>query len=269
MTVVVKGEKSIFLATQPLLLDDSRDVADSWASKFIIPNKAIKWVLGKYVEADKANKNGQYWSLDDLVMKSPTIHHAPMNINHIPKKIVGTYVAAELMHPVSESAGEQPLNPYIETVAAFWKPYNPDLLDRVEAAFEEGSLFQSMECVSETVTCMAGCGDTFAYAGPVSESYCTHLNSGGVRSLDNPHFLAGALIIPPISPGWDGAVIEQLIKANAETAEDIYNQVSTEAPHLEARQWEEAMAQILVGVVSEEEKVTARTLGRLVSLKMS
>ena len=275
MTILVQGPKSYHFATSAVLLDETRDIASSWASKHIVPNEAIKWVVAKYVEADNANYNGQMWKLQDLQLKKPTIVHSPMNINHAAHHIVGTFPAAEMMYPVGDHA--QQLNPYIEVLGAMWRFYFPQEMEAVEAAFKEGSLYTSMECVSTSVTCAGdgGCGQTFAYMGPVSETYCEHLQQpGGVRQLNDPHFLAGALIIPPARPGWGGASVDEisaLIQANLAQAEKIYNQVAENAPHLDPKAWENLMIDLLhrASVQEEEPKVPAAVLGRRVVRSLS
>lgn len=246
MTVLVPGSKSFYMGTQAILLNEDRDVASHWASSHIVSNPAIRWVLGKYVEANNANYNGQYWRLEDLQMKRPTIVHSPMNMNHQPRNIVGTFPAAEMMYPVGDNA--EVMNPYIETLGAFWKFYFPDELSVVEEAFNDGKLFQSMECVASSITCVDGCGETFPYAGPMSADYCDDIKAGGAKQLNNPHFLAGALIVPPASPGWGGAFVKELsslIESQTTLAEKIYDEVSEEMPHLEASEWETLMAQLL------------------------
>lgn len=268
MTIITHGRKSVFLTTRPMLLDDSKDIADSWASKHIAPNPALKWIIGKYCEADNANQNGQYWSLEDLRLKQPTIHHAPMNVNHVPHKIVGTYVASEMMYPKADDADDGGAHPYIETVSAFWKAYFPETLEEVEKAYNEGTLFQSMECVAETVTCMEGCGQTFEYAGSRSESYCSHINQGGVKALNKPHFMAGALIIPPTRPGWRGASVQEiseLIGSQADEAERIMAHLEKQAPDLAVTQWESAMVELLKQSQLSSPLPSPKTVGRVVS----
>lgn len=251
MTVVVQGARSYFFTTQAQLVPEDRDVA-SWATPYIVQNPAIKWIVAKYVEADNANYNGQLWRLSDLQMKKPTILHSPMNVNHEAHNIVGTFPNAELMYPVSPDgeAAAQQLNPYVEVLGAFWRFYFPDVMEKVQAAFDSGQLFTSMECVSDTVTCAGdgGCGMEFAYEGPRSKNYCAHLQEGGVRQLNDPHFLAGALIIPPVKPGWGGASVNEistLIKDNIDEAERVYNQLSKDMSHLEPSQWEATMIELL------------------------
>jgi len=241
MTILTEGNDSLFITTQATLIEDDRDTA-AWASKYIVSNKNIKWVLGKYVEADNANSNGQYWQYDDLRMSQPTISHSPMNIDHHAQEIVGTWVASEMMHPTDQ---DSVINPYIETLGAFWKFYFPDTLKKVEAAYNTGGLFISMECVSESITCAGdnGCGETFDYAGPNSQSYCSHIKDrASFRQLNNPSFLGGALIVPPNKPGWSNAEVKEISKMTSdETKNKILVEIAKEMPHATPSEWEKTM----------------------------
>jgi hypothetical protein len=252
-SVVVEGSNSYFMGAKAFLYNEDNDTASEWASKHIRNNKALKWVLGKYVEADNANSNKQYWTLDDLQLAKPTIDYAPLNMLHQRRYIVGTYVAAEMMYPVSDQENSYSVNPYIEALAAFWKYYFPEELSLVEKAHDEGSLFFSMECVSKTITFVHPDGSEyeFPYAGPRDESYEGKDTSDAIRRLNEPHFLGGALIIPPERPGWRGATIEELsslIKEKEEEAQKVYEMVSQESPHLNPEKWEELMLQIMLEV---------------------
>jgi hypothetical protein len=261
MTTVVEGHNSFFLASGARLLDENKECA--WAEKVIQPNPGIRWVLGKFVEANKPNLNKQFWSLDHLRLAQPTINHAPMNMLHHAHNIVGTFVATEMMYPMNAGLTEEEQaaveaaaayeyeNPYIEALGAFWKWLFPNELKVVEAAHNCGSLFFSMECIAKTITCAGeiGCGTEYAYAGPSSESYCEHLNSGdGVKQLNNPVFVGGALIFPPERPGWPGAEIKDLasmVKEHQVAAERAYEGVKADSDHLSPKEWEYVMGMLL------------------------
>lgn len=265
MTVLVEGESSYIIGAQAHLIEDDREVANSWAKQHITPNPALKWILGKYVEADRANSNKQFWSLGDLRMAQPTVDHAPLNVLHRPRHIVGAFTNTEMIYPKdAESAEEGVSRPYIEALAAFWKYYFPEELAVVEHAHNQGALFFSMECVSETVTCAGddGCGQEFAFVGPRSPSYCDHLNArSSIVQLNKPHFLAGALIVPPASPGWSGASIKEiaeLYKGQDDLLNGIYEQLKAEAGHLSPEEWEATMAQLLKQASGSETVVKAR-----------
>ncbi len=250
MTILIESENSFIISAHAHLISNEREVASNWASKHIKPNPAIKWILGNYVEADKANFNKQFWTYADLRMAQPTVEHAPLNILHRPKHIVGAFTATEMIYPVNENA-EAGENPYIEALAAFWTAYFPDELAIVEMAHNQGSLFFSMECVSETITCAgdAGCGSEFAFKGPKHESYCSHLNeNASIKQLNKPHFLAGALIFPPAAPGWGGASVNEisnLLAKYEEQVPDIYKAIKAEAEHLSELEIEEVVIEHL------------------------
>jgi hypothetical protein len=149
MTVVIEGKNSFFLGDRAELLPTDRDLA--WAEQYVKPNPALKYVLGRYVEADRANHNRQYWALNDLLMSQPSIQHAPMNLLHAPRSAVGTFIASEMMYPVAGETQENAFeydNPYIEALGAFWTYYFPQEFKLVEAAHASGNLFFSMECIS-------------------------------------------------------------------------------------------------------------------------
>ena len=126
MSIVVESDDAVFISSLARLVDDDRDVASDWAGKHIKTNKFIKWVIGRYVEADNANRNGQYWTLRDLQLKHDTVHHTPMNMGHRQHDVVGTVVASEMIYPSDEG------NPYVETVGAFWKYYFPNELEQLK-----------------------------------------------------------------------------------------------------------------------------------------
>lgn len=250
MGVFLETKTGFLYAGSARLIDPtSHDTA--WAERSVQFNPALKYVLGNYVEADRANFNNQYWSLSDLQTAHSTIKNGPLNIGHRHRSIVGHYLDTELLYPMGEEAGDEDAHPYVEALACFYEYYFPDEYKMVEAAYASGSLFFSMECIAKSVTCGgdSGCAVEFEYAGAKSDTYCSHINDGlSVKQLNQPHFLGGALIIPPDKPGWGGAGVNDLsalIADSIEDAERVYEFAKQETPHLEARQWEEMMAMIL------------------------
>jgi len=218
VAVLVEGDKSFFLSVPAVLVSNDRECASDWAAKHIRPNKWFKWVLAKYVEADNPNLNNQYWSLGDLVDAQSSIANTPMNVGHRATEIVGTWTNAEMMYPHDGFS-----NPYIEALGAFWRFYFPDMMAMVQSAYDIGSLAVSMECISETISCIGeqGCGQTYEYMGAYSETYCDHLNSHrSVRRLNKPHFLAGALVLPPDNPAWPFAGVKELSTTSSDESKD-------------------------------------------------
>jgi hypothetical protein len=247
MTILTEGQDSFFLTAPAILFDEDREVASSWASPYINNNKHIKWVLGKYVEADSANSNGQFWTYDDLQVSQFTINHSPMNMDHHRDEIVGAWTASEMMFPTDNGPAT---NPWIETLGAFWKWYFPNELKEVQRAYDKGQLWVSMESISESITCGGdrGCGETYAYAGPNSDSYCAHIQErSAYRQLNKPEFLGGALIIGTrgTRPGWKAADVKELSKLTTdETKDKILADIAKTSPELDSQEREALMWRI-------------------------
>lgn len=252
MSFTYEGKNRIYLGCEATLIENEREIASDWAAKHVLLNPAHAWVLGKFVESDRANKNQQYFALDDLRMQSPTIAHAPLNINHNARNIVGAYVASELIYPAGEEAGDETLNPYIESLAVVWKYYFPDEYRDIQKASQTGGLYYSMECVPNTVSTVGGTDDSieYKYEGRQSPTYPKELNERSVpMKLHAPHFVGGALVLAPQKPAWNKADVQQVstfLNDSWKQAEMAYEVGANDAPKVsEAANWEALMAELL------------------------
>ena len=248
MSFSYEGPHSIWFGTAVQLVDKDREVA--WAERSVRDNPTHRYFVGSYVEADNPNRNRQFWTHDALKASKDTIINSPVNWAHQGRRVIGHYVDAEMMYPLAEGASQDdPANPFIESLGVLYKAYFPHEVALLEHAYEEGTLFQSMECVAKTVTCggASGCGKEFAYSGPKHTSYCECLNDGpGVKQLNNPIFMGGGLLIPPTAPGWTKARISDLAGLMKEHAEQIER--SSEAPefaNLSEGEWESVMMMVM------------------------
>lgn len=261
--IAIEQAGRLRLASPAWLLDPDRELA--WAGPLVRDNPLYAWILGKYVTSSATpNGNGHIFGLEDLRAQTGTLVHAPMNLLHRPREIMGTYVGAEIVYPVhgptrsaSVAAGlSAETEPFVESLAAMWRYYFREEYDFIKDCHEQGLLAQSMECIPKTVTCAGdGCGRAFAYAGPVSKTYCEHLQvRGAPRRLDLPLFSAGALVIPPARPAWKGAQVTELTAATRDAmrqaekdgvAEALYEQIKTEFVGLCPADWERIMATLL------------------------
>lgn len=249
MSVWLETDRAFYLGGQAWIVEENLEIA--WAEKHVVRNPALSWVLGKFVEADKANSNKQYFSLDGLKLAQPSILHAPMNMNHSSRRVVGTYVATELVYPTDTADASDPSHPYIEALGVFWKHYFPEEHHLIESAAKDGMLYFSMECLPRQVKCFGegGCESVFDYDGPSSPTYCAHLNErSSDKYLIEPHFTAGAILVPPVKPGWKDASAEQLSQLVATSAAEMemaYNGIANSAPQLSTTDWESMMFQLL------------------------
>lgn len=267
MSVTVWGSKSIYLGCAAALLgeDGAGERAMAWAEPHIVRNPALRYIVGRYVEADNPNENGHLFPLETLKSAQQSISHSPLNMVHRPHHVVGHFMATEMLIPdaAASAAGE---HAEVEALSAFYAYYFKEELVAVQSAHNSGQLFYSMECIpQEGITCpVEGCGTSAPYTGLQSPLYCEHMNApGGAMKLNNPHFVGGALIVPPTKPGWRRADItnlSSLIEQYENEAAMAYEQVKAETPHLGPEQWEYVMS-MLLGLAKDETLEQARELG--------
>ncbi len=251
MTLIIPTESGFRYAAKANLVgeDDSRMVA--WVEKFVRKDRDLAWVHGNFVEADNANNNGHIFPLKDLEEASVhTVVGKPLNMLHHENYIVGAYAGAEMVYPEAsgaEQADDSNGHPYMEALAGMWKHIYPDEHRMLQKAQAEGSLFFSMEAVAETLTFVDYNNVTVPYMGRSHDSYPTK-DLTAKRILNKPHFSGGAIIIPPVRPGWSKADIKALdsfIEKQPSVAEAIFAGLETELPHLGQPQWELMMKQLI------------------------
>ncbi len=225
---VYEGVKGMYLTSRAHIIDDLHSMEVAWAENHAYVNPNYSWILGKYVEANKANSNRQKFSFDDLKANKGSLSNSALNINHT-RLIVGTVAASEIVFPVGEEAAVE-ANPYVEALSIFWKTRFPDEFLKVQEAHQEGTLFYSMETRPEKINC-GECDNTYDYIARTDPSYCSHLNdmtASSDKNLINPDFRGNALIVPPVRPGWKFAAVseiselmEQALRSEEEAYEDL------------------------------------------------
>lgn len=225
------------------LADIPAEVAAKWqqASE---ANPYFQWIQGRFVEAEQANSNGAFWSTGDLEFGEVGIKHGPLNWLHESRRVIGTIADARLVREdfAQHAALERP---FIAATAAIWKWIYPDEAAEVQRASDSGNLYYSMECVAEKIQCAGdnGCGESFNYLQAVTQptTACTHIQErSSVRRLVNPSFLGGAVIVPPVRPGWSGASAA-VVKAAEESHDANIHGMS-------AAQWESLMEAVVAAM---------------------
>jgi hypothetical protein len=236
---------------QEELADELKDSKDWQIDK---SSPYIKWISGDFVEADNPNSNTQFWTKGDLALSEYSIRYAPLNMLHKQRVPVGFYAATrtiDLTKSPDNAASQGTAK--IQALSGMWShifPFEAQLVDQADAA---GTLFYSMECRGTHLHCAgdSGCDQTFEYMA--ADTHCQHLQErSSIRHIVNPTFRGGALIIPPVQPGWKNAkasVVEDAIKDEAskwaEQTETAYLQVNAAGADLSANAWEQLMAQIV------------------------
>lgn len=266
--------------------------ASMW-EKAATRNAGFMYVAGRYVEADRANRNGAFWSTSDLELGEPTVAGGPLNWLHQEKEIIGALLESRLVYgreaardfsakqrkdaadkgqarsdgsfPIknaqdlknairlagnakdpaaaerhiiarakalgltslipdswgSEKAAEDP-GTHIQALAAVWQFLQPEKAAALAKHAADKQLWLSMECVSENIECVTGCGEQFAYKDWMTARHrvCAHLQAGSPRRFVDPVFLGAGVIVPPVRPGWAHAEADVLREAASLTEEN-------------------------------------------------
>lgn len=253
---LVRKQEDVSSDLAAAVSDDSWNIEDS--------NPMIQWIAGDFVEGDNANSNGQFWTAGDLELAEYTIRYAPLNMVHKFRTPIGFYAATRTVKLDREEAKvldkpvEKSGSMKIQALSGLWTHIFPFEAAQAEAADEAGLLFYSMECRGSHLTCgtdeakgLIGCGKTFDYMQ--LDSHCEHLQErSSVRHIVNPIFRGGALIVPPVRPGWKNAsanILTDAVMAEAaayaEQNEDQYKALNAAGADLSASAWETLMTQIV------------------------
>lgn len=164
---------------------------------------------GRLVEAERANRNGAFWSQGDLEFGLPSVAYGPLNWLHNERKILGTLLNPQLI-TTEHAAFDPAVGPHIQTDAVVWKWVYPQETAALSGFIADHSAWLSMECISQEVACVGpnGCGATMPYLDAMTKSgkACEHIKERSAhRRFVNPIFQGAGIIVPPSAPGWANA----------------------------------------------------------------
>lgn len=188
--------------------------------KKLAPNPKIMWLQGRYVEADKANSNGDQWTAGEIALKQLTPTLMPITVMHDLRSAVGTIAHTALRLPSEDNDVPRAR---LETILALWAHRFPEIADEAKMNAEQGTLMQSMECIAPSYECSA-CGQLFQFmpGRTDKERWCSHLKgevdaSGtkqeGARILRSVVFTGTGLIFG--TRGAKGAYTEAHVQVEA------------------------------------------------------
>lgn len=188
--------------------------------KRLAPNPKIMWLQGRYVEADKANANGDEWSAGEIALKKLTPTLMPISVMHDLRAAVGTIANTRLRLPSEEADVPRAR---LETTMALWAHRFPEVAEEAKVNAGQGTLMQSMECIASSYECSI-CGQLYQYASDRSDKklWCSHLKgevdaSGtlqkGARRLRSVVFTGTGLIFG--TRGARGAYSEAHLEVEA------------------------------------------------------
>lgn len=176
--------------TEIAALEFSKTVQDQ------APNDSLLWLKGQYVEGDSPNRNGQFWTGEELAIKSLTPRLMPITVMHDPTTAVGLIADTKLLTPDADGVPRA----RIDTVLAIWAHRFPEIAAEIMENYEQGTLMQSMECSSSHYDCIE-CGQAFVKlpGGAERANWCDHLKAGAangvpVRRLRDVTFTGTGLI---------------------------------------------------------------------------
>lgn len=254
-TLTLERNGRVFFTNVAQLVRSEADVPNEHASEWASTsskNPFIKWITGNFVESDRPNTNRQFWTAGDLAMAEYSIRGAPLNMVHKIRQPIGFFQDTNTVTLApDDEAATTPLK--IEALAGMWTHLFPFESALVDAADERNLLYYSMECRGTHLICAGdqGCGEKFDYMKPAT--HCEHLKDrASIRHIVNPTFRGGALIVPPVRPGWSGAtatvfqetVLQEAAKF-AEQTEDVYSAAKADGAELTPSAWEALMASIV------------------------
>jgi hypothetical protein len=245
--IITSTSKGFIVGSRADLLESGQ--LRAWAERHVRKDPDIRWILGNFVEADNANSNGHIFPLDELLSAQKTIAGKPLNMLHREHYIIGYFAGAQLLDKSGEelhaNANDDDKSgyAYIEALAGLWHTRFPEEYYQIQRAHKEGALFFSMEAIPEAVACPT-CQHEVAFAGLESETYCAHMQGAtGPKVLRRPTFNGGAIIMPPVRPGWQNADVKTISQAY-EQAEALAADAQAEFPHLGQAEWQWMMTQI-------------------------
>lgn len=173
--VFENGDRIYIVApVAPIEMDDSTMETLAFAEELKkgAPNPNFLWLRGNYVEADRANSNGDEWTAEELSIKSLTPMYCPVTVMHDPSTAVGLIADTKLLVPDNDNVPRA----RIETTLAIWAHRFRDIAEEIAHNYEQGMLMQSMECMAPYYACKE-CGQTFQTLPERAErkNWCAHL----------------------------------------------------------------------------------------------
>jgi hypothetical protein len=234
---IVQANDRFYATSEAYIVENAEQLPRELASEYNREgmNSSFVWIAGRFVQGGKVNRNGQFWSVDDIRAGEKSIRYTPMNALHHYNRPIGTIVETKIVH--REEAEE--LLPEVQALGVLWAANFPEMAELARDAYAKKQLWWSMECVAEYKQCMT-CERQFAWAAKAHET-CEHLATSAVapRRFINPTFLGGALIFPPERPGWSDADV-------TEVARELTLEYANEAAgEFTKEDWERLMAEAM------------------------
>jgi len=86
------------------LITAPANVFTTEAEKALHVNEHFLWMQGRFVGAEKANRNGAFWSTEDLELGELTVRHGPLNWLHEARHVTGAIADIRMVKRDEQSA---------------------------------------------------------------------------------------------------------------------------------------------------------------------
>lgn len=255
--VFERGDKVYFVTQVAPFAPEANEIEEfAFAQDLqkIAPNPAIKWMRGQYVEADNANQNGALWREGELALKHLTPMFMPVTVMHDFRSAVGVIADTKLLTPDADQVARA----RIETKLGLWEHRFPDVVEEAMHNATEGTLMQSMECVSPDYSC-SECGQQFHKLphGAEQASWCAHLKGEGgtqaARILGNVIFTGTGLIFG--TRGAKGAYSEAHLEVFQEEVAEFHERTHRATRKTPAKRRTRSHMEMTEIAVSERDRI--------------
>lgn len=158
--MIIANDNGFTIAGRAMLLGESDDRLQAWAEHHVRSEPDLKWLLGNFIEAERANSNGHIFPLDEIKAGLPSIQYKALDMLHHDQYCVGAFAGGGLVDSKGNElkADDQPAEgayPVMESLAAMWYKRFPDEFLAIRGAHAEGALYY---CVDPTTECLTDRG---------------------------------------------------------------------------------------------------------------
>lgn len=235
------------------------------------PDRA--YVVANYIHGGPpSNRNGHIFRSEEL----PSIHRyipgIALDMLHDADRVVGAHMAARVVQPAAQAAisrygqPDYSSNPVVQILGQVWTFRHPKDAKDIQEAFAENKAWVSHSSLPETVECPV-CGHKAPWDDYTSPLYCDHMQGVNDKIFNNPLFIGGAIIIPPIRPGWSDARISS-VRAALHAHPDQAATVAADMAALSDGRLTQLQLEVITGELlaraHAEDPAIAKTISRLV-----
>lgn len=268
------GDRNIVAVTAAATADQA--TLDDWDLSDVATAPDRSFIVGRYIHGGHPpNRNGHLFKTEELPEALRYLPFTALDMLHDARRIVGTHAATKMVYPsgtalTNPTARSDPYGatPYSVVLACMWSYLFPDDAKTMASAFEEGNAFLSHSTLPLAGVSCDTCGHTAPWAGYTSTTYCDHMQGTNPKWMNQPLFLGGAVIVPPVKPGWHAAQItkvEAFMRENPQATHEAYTELAARATTDDPKIIEALTAQVLSHAYADDPAM-AKSVSRMVAV---